>query len=88
MQDQVTNLTCKGTKATYLESAQLSMKVEVEPFLPHNQDRLIFVTPEWISKDENKTKVQMLVDAGMLSPISLFSIHSFHSLDSDSYSIC
>ena len=78
MQDQVTNLTSKGTDATYLGSAQLNMKVEVEALLPHNQDRLIFVTPEWLSKNENKAKVQMLVDAGMLNAISVDKAHLFY----------
>lgn len=78
LQDQVTNLTSKGIKATYLGSAQLNKKVEVEAFLPHNQDRLIFVTPEWISKDENKAKVQMLVDADMLSIITVDEAHLFY----------
>ena len=40
MQDQVTNLTSKGIKATYLGSAQLNKKVEVGAFMPHNEDRL------------------------------------------------
>lgn len=78
MQDQVTNLTSKGIKATYLGSAQLNKKVEVEAFMPHNQDRLIFVTPEWISKDENKAKVQRLVDADMLSVIAIDEAHLFY----------
>ena len=78
MQDQATNLTSKGIKATYLGSAQINKKVEVEAFTPHNEDRVIFVTPEWISKDENKAKVQRLVDADMLSVIAIDEAHLFY----------
>ena len=47
------------------------MKVEVEALTPQNDDGLIFVTPEWISKDENNAKVQTLVDSDMLSDIAI-----------------
>ena len=77
MQDQVTNLTNKGIRATYLGSAQRNKKAEVEAFMPQNDDRSIFVTLEWISKDENKAKVQMLVDSDMLSVIAIDEAHLF-----------
>ena len=37
-----------------------------------------FCTPEWISKDENKAKVQRLVDADMLSVIAIGEAHLFY----------
>ena len=75
MQDQVTNLTSKGIKATYLGSAQLNKKAEIEAFMPYNKDRFIFMTPEWISKE---AKVQRLVDADMLSVIAIDEAHLFY----------
>lgn len=80
MQDQVTNfnLTKKGIKDIYLGSAQLDKKVEVNAFVPHSEERIILLTPEWISKDENRAKIQTLVDSDMLSVIAIDGAHLFY----------
>ena len=62
----------------YLGSAQLDKKVEYYAFLPHSEYNIIFVTPEWITKKENLTKIQQLVEAEQLNLIAIDEAHLFH----------
>ena len=55
---QVTNLKTKNINAVYLGSAQLDKKAESDAFLPHSDYSVMFVTPEWIAKEENYAKIQ------------------------------
>ena len=78
MQDQVTNLKVKNINAVYLGSAQLDKKVESDAFLPNSEYSIIFVTPEWIAKEESCAKIQQLVQAESLSLIAIDEAHLFH----------
>ena len=62
----------------YLGSAQLDKKIETNAFMPENNDKIIFVTPEWIARDENKAKIQKLVEANMLIVIAIDEAHLFY----------
>ena len=57
---------------------QLDKKVESDAFLPHSEYSVIFVTPEWIAKEENCAKIQKLVQAENLSLIAIDEAHLFH----------
>ena len=78
MQDQVTNLKAKNINSVYLGSAQLDKKVETDAFLPHNDHCIIFVTPEWIAKEENCAKIKKLVETADLSLIAIDEAHLYH----------
>ena len=60
MQDQVTNLREKGIPAIFLGSAQLDKRAESYALQENGEERIIFVTSEWISKPCNKSKLQDL----------------------------
>ena len=62
----------------YLGSAQLDKKAEYDAFLPDSEYSIIFVTPEWIAKEENCAKLQQLVEAEKLSLIAIDEVHLFH----------
>ena len=68
----------KNINAVYLGSAQLDKKVESDAFLPHSEYSVIFVTTEWIAKEENCAKIQKLVQAENLSLIAIDEAHLFH----------
>ena len=55
----------------YLGSAQLDKKAEYDAFLPNSEYSIIFVTPEWIAKEENHAKLQQLVEAEKLGLIAI-----------------
>ena len=57
MQDQAINLKAKNINSAYLGSVQLDKKVKTNAFLPLNDYCIIFVTPEWIAKEENCSKI-------------------------------
>ena len=78
MQDQVVNLKAKNINAVYLGSAQLDKKAEYDAFLPDSEYSIIFVTPEWIAKEENHAKLQQLVEAEKLGLIAIDEVHLFH----------
>ena len=71
MQDQVTNLKPKNINSVY---AQLDKKVKTDAFLPDNDYCIIFLTPEWIAKEENCGKIKELVEIEDLS----LEAHLYH----------
>ena len=75
MQDQVYNLQQKGIKSTYLGSAQLDKEAESNALDPSSDIRIIFVTPEWISKSDKMIKVQALASADKLSLLAIDEAH-------------
>lgn len=77
MQDQVTNLREKGIPAIFLGSAQLDKQAESNA-LEESGERIIFVTPEWISKACNKSKLQDLASKNQLSLIAVDEAHLIH----------
>ena len=64
MHDQVTNLSEKNIKSTFLGSAQLDKTVEDRVLSADSKDSIIFITPEWISKPEKREKIKSLCDKG------------------------
>ena len=77
-QDQVTNLKVKNINAVYQSSGQLDKKAEYDAFLLHSEYSIVFVTPEWIFKEENLAKIQQLVEVERLSLIAINEAHLFH----------
>ena len=75
MQDQVHSLLRKGISSTYLGSAQPDRQAESHALDPQSDIRIVFVTPEWIAKPENVSKVQSLADAGKLSLLAIDEAH-------------
>ena len=75
MQDQVHSLLQKGISSTYLGSAQPDRQAESHALDPQSDIRIVFVTPEWIAKPENVSKVQSLADAGKLSLLAIDEAH-------------
>jgi len=49
-----------------------------DAFLPYSEYSIIFVTPEWIAKEENLAKFQQLVEEEKLSLIAIDEAHLFH----------
>ena len=47
----------KNINVVYLGSAQLDKKAEYDAFLSHSEYSIIFVTLEWIAKEENHAKL-------------------------------
>ena len=78
MQDQVTNLREKGIPAIFLGSAQLDKQAESYALQENGEERIIFVTPEWISKPSNKLKLQDLARKNQLSLIAIDEAHLVH----------
>lgn len=78
MQDQVTNLREKGIPAIFLGSAQLDKQAESYALEENGEERIIFVTPEWISKPCNKSKLQDLARKNQLSLIAIDEAHLVH----------
>ena len=78
MQDQVTNLREKGIPAIFLGSAQLDKQAESYALQENGEERIIFVTPEWISKPCNKLKLQDLARKNQLSLIAIDEAHLVH----------
>ncbi len=71
MQDQVTNLRNKGISSIFLGSAQLDKQAESKALLEGGEERIIFVTPEWISHPNNKSKLRDLENKKQLSLIAI-----------------
>lgn len=78
MNDQVNNLSQKNIKATFLGSAQLDKAAEDRVFMRDSEEALIFVTPEWIAKQDKRQKVKELADNNMLSLIAIDEAHLYH----------
>ena len=78
MQDQVMNAKKHGTKAVYLGSAQMDKSVEEQSLQKNADINLIFVTPEWISKVENKQKIVELVEHNRLALVAFDEVHLYH----------
>ena len=78
MQDHVTNANEIGLNAIYLGSAQLDTTAEERAFSEEHNVQLIYVTPEWLSKESNKAKVHALARDGRLSLIALDEAHLLH----------
>ena len=51
------------------------MSVEAAPLMPESKVRLIFVTPEWMSKPASKTKLHILSQAHKLCLIAIDEAH-------------
>ena len=66
-----------GIHATYLGSVQFDKWVESASLEPNSKDRLIFVTPEWITKANNVTKLHVLVQANQLLLIAIDEAHLY-----------
>ena len=71
MQDQVQKLMTMGIYATYLGSAQFDKQVESVSL------ELIFVTPEWIARATNVSKLRALVQANQLLLIAIDEAHLY-----------
>ena len=78
MKDQVTNYTVKGIQAVYLGSAQPDKGLEERALSPDSSENIIFVTPEWISKPQNKEKIKKLVSENKISLIAVDEAHLIH----------
>ena len=77
MQDQVQKLMTMGIYATYLGSAQFDKQVESVSLEPNSKYRLIFVTPEWIARATNVSKLRALVQANQLLLIAIDEAHLY-----------
>ncbi len=80
MNDQVTNLAEKGVTSVLLGSAQLDKFKEDIALSPGSEYRVVFVTPEWISKPEKQRKIKQLVLGNCLSLIAIDEAHLFHQI--------
>ena len=77
MQDQVQKLMSMGIYATYLGSAQFDKQVESVSLAPDSKYRIIFVTPEWIARAINVSKLHALVQANQLLLIAIDEAHLY-----------
>ena len=77
MQDQVQKLMSMGIYATYLGSAQFDKQVESVSLAPNSKYRIIFVTPEWIARAINVSKLHALVQANQLLLIAIDEAHLY-----------
>ena len=79
MQDQVMNAEKHGTRAVYLGSAQMDRTVQEESLHTENAGiDLVFVTPEWMSKEESLHKVSELVKNHQLALVAFDEAHLYH----------
>ena len=60
MYDQVEKLNSKGIHSIFLGSAQKDKHAETRALEPTSDVTHVFVTPEWITKPENKHKLHLL----------------------------
>ena len=77
MQDQVEKLNSMGIPAAYLGSAQFDKQAEVRAFQENSQETLIFVTPEWLTKPCNFSKLKSVVEKKQLGLIAIDEAHLF-----------
>ena len=77
MQDQVKKRSNLGIRSVYLGSAQCDKKVELIclSLEPDSEESIIFVTPEWIMKPENQSKVKILENEKKLALIAIDEAH-------------
>ena len=78
MQDQVANAVKRGLNAAYLGSVQMDKTIEQKSFNPKEKIDLIYVTPEWITKDENLDEVLELIRSERLALIAFDEAHLYH----------
>lgn len=77
MQDQVEKLNEIEISSVHLGSAQFDKSIEKRVFEPNSKESLIFVTPEWMSKPDNLSKVESLASRKQLSLIAIDEAHLF-----------
>ena len=77
MQDQVHKLNSIGIPSVFLGSAQLDKQIEAQALKPDSRECLIFVTPEWVNKPANQTRMHHLIQANKLSLIAIDETHLF-----------
>lgn len=75
MYDQVEKLNGKGIHSTFLGSAQMDKCAETWALEPTSDVTHVFVTPEWITKPENKSKLCLLKRADRLGLIAIDEAH-------------
>ena len=75
MQDQVHKLNSIGISSVFLGSAQLDKQVEVQALQPESKDLVVFVTPEWISKPVNQSRIHSLIECNKLALIAIDEAH-------------
>ena len=75
MEDHVQNLHEKGISSAYLGSAQTDKGLEDKVFQEDSEEKIIFVTPEWLSKPERKARVRALAEKKALSLIAVDEAH-------------
>ena len=75
MYDQVEKLNSKGIHSIFLGSAQMDKHAETRPLEPTGDVTHVFVTPEWITKPENKHKLHLLKRADRLGLIAIDEAH-------------
>ena len=72
MQDQVHKLNSIGISSVFLGSAQLDKQVEaVQVLQPESKELVVFVTPEWISKAVNQSRIHSLIECNKLALLLL-----------------
>ena len=77
MQDQVHKLNNIHVRTVFLGYAQLDKLAEVCTLNPDSTEQLIFVTPEWITKHSNQTKLHSLVHVDKLSLVAINKAHLY-----------
>lgn len=77
MQDQVFKLNSIGIPSVFVGSAQLDKFAENNALNPDSDVAVIFVTPEWITKPTNQTKMHSLIQADKLSLIAIDEAHLY-----------
>ena len=75
MQDQVQRLNRCRIQSVYLGPAQYDENAEASAFDPTTNERVIFVTPEWICKPSNQAKLQSLQKTKSLARIAIDEAH-------------
>ena len=75
MQDQSFGLQQKAIGSIFLGSAQMDREAEYKALDPHSDIRVIYVTPEWITKPDKLSKVQKLAHDGALTLIAIDEAH-------------
>lgn len=75
MEEHVHNLQEIGIPSAYLGSAQKDKALEDKVFQDDSPEKVIFVTPEWLSKPERKAQVRALAENNALSLIAVDESH-------------
>ena len=75
MQDHVHKLSSKHIDVVFLGSAQIDRCAESRALDPTSKEAIVFVTPEWISKPVNQSRLQGLKNANKLALIAIDEAH-------------